>query len=360
MARKKTIKKDNKEVVKNKEFIKVQDEINKELVKEKNDTDKKKKNNGTYLFIKAFLNKIKEDKLYLFSFIITVAFLCIFSFNKLKETEGYYDRKENTETNEKGVTPTVDTNLNKKDEDEKVEEELNIDDYIGIYSREITMSSPIVLNDTCSISTYKLVYQIKKDETITKYLVNDCLGTVLMWNAKLQYVTSGGARYISANEINYLFSATNMREVDGETYKKDESIKTLKEELKIKDIDITFDKDNIILATNEDLILLKGNVIVYQLKDKYTNNGGDLEKRVYKSKEDMTYKFIVFTNNEKKVCYTTEEISNEDFTDGDLYKIYSIKYNSKKESFDDSQELVTRLKSAGCDVYEEDLKLLQE
>ncbi len=369
MARKKKVAKQEKEEqvknasVQNKEFMKIQDEINREIVKVNKEKEKKKKNNGTYLFIRAFMTKIREDKVYFFSFIITIAFLGIFSFNKLKETEGYYDKKENSATSEKGVTPTVDTNLNnntsENEENKEKEEELDISTYVGIYSRDITMSSPVVLSDTCSISSYKLVYQIKKDKSITKYLINDCLGTIKIWDDDLVYVESSGAKYISANGINYLFSATNMREVDGETYKKDDSIESLKVNQKLKNVDISFDNDNILLMTNSDLILLKGNVIVYQLSENYENNGGNLDKLVYKD-SGMTYRFIVFNNKEDKVCYTEEEIAATDFADGDLYKIYSIKYNSEKENFDSAEELVSRVKSAGCDVYEEDLKLLED
>lgn len=320
--------------------------------------DKKKNNNGTYLFIKAFIDKIKEDKLYLFSFIVTVVFLCLFSFNKLKETEGYYDKRNNNESASSTVTPTVDKDLG--NDSSKNDDELDVSNYVGIYSREVTMSSPIVVDETCSITSYKLVYQIKKNKTISKYLINECLGTIKIWDDSLEYVSSGGARYISANSINYLFSANNMKEVDGETYKLDDDISTIKINEKRDDIDIVFDGDNFIISSNKDLILVKGNIISYQLSSNFKNVGGALDKIVYKSSTKNTYKFIIFSNDESKNCYTTEEISSEDFVDSELYKIYTIKYNEENDLFDSAKEVYSRNKSVGCDVYDEDLAFLEE
>lgn len=366
MARKKTSTiVDNKDVSidkKSKEevLLKTQDEINKELLKEKKEKEKKKRSNVTYLFIHAFICKLKEDKLYLFSFVVTLVFLGLFSFHKLQETEGYYDKRKEPSASENNVTPTVDTDLNKNGDSSVSSEELDVSDYVGIYSREVVMSSPVVLSDTCSISSYKIVYQIKKDKTITKYLINDCVGTLKIWSDSLSYVSNGGARYISSHSINYLFSATSMKEVDGETYKIDDEISSIKVNQKIKNVDISFYDTAIVFMTKDDLLLVKGNTISYRLKDQFVNKGGDLEQMVYKSATKNVFKFIVFSNDEEKVCYSSDEIADEKFDEETSYKIYSIKYNSTSGTFDEAKEIASRMKSAGCDVYTEDLELLKE
>lgn len=355
-AQKKVVAKEEQE----QKLTQVQDEINKELLKEKKEKEKKQKSNVTYLFFRAFICKLKEDKIYFFSFLVTLVFLGLFSFHKLQETEGYYDKKKDTVSSENNVTPSVDVDLNKTGANSSSADELDVSDYVGIYSREVVMSSPVVLSDTCSISSYKIIYQIKKDKTITKYLVNDCVGTLKIWSDTLRYVSNGGARYISSHSINYLFSATNMKEVDGETYKIDDEISTIKVNQKMQNVDITFYDSNIVFATNDDLFLVKGNTILYQLKEHYMNKGDQVEKFVYKSATKNVYKFIVFSDDDGKTCYTTSEIEDESFTDGVSYKIYSIKYNSETGAFDTEKEIVSRMKSAGCDVYEEDLEVLKE
>lgn len=307
--------------------------------------------------MKIFIDRLKHDKLYLFSFIVTLIFIGFFSISKLKQTEGYYDKKNDNNVVDNNVTPTVDTDLN-KEEDNSVE--LDVLDYVGIYSREVIMSSPVVLDNTCSVTSYKVVYQIKKDKSITKYLINDCVGTIKIWSDKLRYVSSGGARYISANGINYLFSNTNMKEVDGEAYKIDDDISMLKENKKIKNTEVYFKNNNIIFMTNKDLILVKGNLINYQLSNNYTSNGGNLEKIVYKSDIENQFNFIIFDSNAKKECFTIDEISDASFKDGINYKIYTIKYNENEEVFGNPKEILVRDKSAGCDLYKEDLELLKE
>jgi len=343
------------------EFAKVQKEINDCLLKEKKEKEKKLKNNSTYLFLSFFIKRLKEDKLYLFSFIITLVFLSIFSVTKLKATEGYYDKKNENNIGENNVTPTINTNLNASEtkKDETASEELNVTDYIGIYSKEEILASPIVINETCSLTDYKIIYQIKKDKSITKYFMSDCIGTIKIWDDKLNYVSSGGARYISANKINFLFSSSNMKEVDGETYKIDEDITNIKINSKQKDIDILFNENNIILRTKKDLVLLKGATISFQLTERYKTNNL-LDQIIYKSSTENQFRFIIYNEKETKTCYKKEEIENQNFKDEEIYKIFSIEYDLEQENFSEEKEIISRKKSDGCKLYEEDMKTLKE
>lgn len=341
-----------------KEITDIQNEINKELLKVKKTKEKKKSQNATYLFFTFFVKRLREDKLYLFSFLVTITFFSIFSFKKLQETEGYYDRKQENKLTENNTTPTVNTPTENKKNETTITDELDISDYIGIYSREIVLTSPVVLNNTCTITDYKIIYQIKKDKTMTKYLMNDCLGTIKMWSDSLKYVSSSGARYISANNVNFLFSTTNMKEVDGETYKIDEEISTIRENRRQKDIENYFYDNNIILMSKDDLVLLKGSNISYQLSEKYKINKV-IDQIVYKSSAKNQFNFIIFIDSENKTCYSEEEINKEGFEDTENYKIYTIKYDAESGTFAPEKEIISRNKSASCTNYEEDLEELK-
>lgn len=320
-----------------------------------NEVKKDKKNNVSYLFLSRFLKRLKEDKLYFISFIITLLFIFMFSIGKVRQAEGIYSNVKN-EIEENNVTPSVDATLNEKD----TIEEIDVTNYVGIYSKVVMMNSPVVLNDTCSITNYKLVYQIKKDKSITKYLVSDCVGTIKIWNDTLAYVTNSGARYISANNINYLFSGSALKEVDGETYKIDEDITSIKEKNKFFEGNVYFYNNDIVFRTNNNLFLVRNSDIVYDLSKNYPNNGGDLKQRIYESASDNQFNFIVFNNNEGKNCYTEDEVNDGEFIDGENYKILKIKYNFSTKTFDEAEEIVTRKKSDFCSLYKEDLELLKK
>lgn len=342
----------NKDVNKNsvkleKEDIKEID--NTEAIKEKKD----KKKNPYYLFLTFVIKKMKEDKLYLLSFIITVLFVGVFSLYKVNEADGLYKHKKD-EVVDNNVTPTI-----KPDVNAQVSDVLDVSDYVGIYSREVVLDEPIVVSDTCSLTSYNVLYQIKKDKTIKKFFSNECVGNLLIWEDTLAYVSNGGARYINANDTNFLFSATNMKEIDGSAYKLDDDITNVKVVNKIKNVDIDFIDNKIIIKLIDDLVLLHENVIDYRLSDSYINNGGDTKERVFKI-EDYKYKFILFENNEKKNCYSEVDLADPNFVDGPSYKIYSIEYSSKDGKFKAVKEIVSRDKSVKCDVFNEDLESLKE
>lgn len=310
--------------------------------------------NKTYLLFKAIISRFREDKLYFISFIITVLFICVFSLYKVYDAEGLYTHKKNTDdVTDTNVTPSVNPDID-------ITDELDVSDYVGVYSREIILDSPIKLSETCTITSYNIVYQIKKDKSISKYFMNDCLGNYLMWKDELSYVSTGGARYISANDINYLFSASNMKEVDGDAYKLDQDISSIKESKKYKNVELIFDNNYLILMSYDNLYLVNENKIDFELNNEYKNNGGSLKQRVYSSDEDGTYKFIVFSNSEKLNCYSDDTMNDEEFVDGNLYTIYTIKYDYTEHKFNEALKKITRNKSDGCNNYDEDLSFLTE
>ncbi len=314
----------------------------------------KKSDRPFYLFFGFFIKKLKEDKLYAISFVITVLFITIFPYYKVRDGESFYKvHKDNTITEE--VIPTVDTTLNK----ESVE--LDVSQYVGIYSKEYLLDQSIMLNDTCKLDKYKMIYQIKKDKKITKYLYNECLGTIKVWDDELKYVNDGGARYINAHKISFLFSNKSLKEVDGETYKLDENFNDIKENIKNKNYSISFSESdlNIMLMTNDNLINIISNKVSFNLKDKYTNNGGNLDTLVYKY-DDKFYKFIIFNNGEEKNCYNDLEINGNNFIDGESYNIYGITFDFNSGRYYDVSLLTTRKKSDGCDLFVKDLEDLTE
>lgn len=335
--------------VDNKELTNIQSEINKELIKEEK---KKKEDNLTYLFFVLFFTNLKNNKLYLLSFFVTVFSIVFFSITRVKEADGIYSASSNN-SNTDMVNATVDTGKKNNTNDE-----IDISIYVGnFYTKEFTLNEPIVLSETCSASSYKFVYQIKKDKTISKYLYNECLGTILVWKDNISYVTSGGAKYVSANGINYLLSASNMKEVDGDTYSVDDSITSLKENNNIKGLTIDFYNNSIIFNTGDNLLLVRGSAINYDLNSNYSNNGGSLDTRVYKTKTSNQYNFIVFANGEKDNCYSKFDNEKEDSI---VYTIYSVKYNKNNFSFDEAKELIKRNKSDKCENYESDLAVLKD
>lgn len=316
---------------------------------------KNKNRNTTYLVFKAFLERLKEDKLYFVSLIITIVFFSLFSINKLATTDGYYDKKtENSEVNANSNNDTT----KKEDETTVKSDAVDVTGYVGIYSREVVLTTGVKVNDTCSIDDYKLVYEIKSNKKIAKYLMNDCLGTIKIWEGTLTYVSSGGARYISANNINFLFSASSMKEVDADTYKIDEDITSIKENRLLKNTDISFYNNNFIINTPDDLILIKGSNIGYQLKANYNTSSDSTNKTVFKTNTNGTYKFIGFSDSANTKCLNDNELA--DIEEKELYKVYSIKYNEDKEAFNKAKELFTRKNTDGCRGLEEDIATLNE
>ena len=308
-----------------------------------------KKVSNAYLFGKAFGERLRTDKMFLISFLITLFFLSFIAYRGLRDSKssypGFVSKFINSDSDDKTTN-----------DDNKpavvVDEELDITDKVGLYSREITINESIRLSDSCSFESYKYIYQIKKDKTITKYLFNECLGVITIWSDKLDYITIGDTKYIGTEEYHFLFSGTSMKEADGDTYKMDDSITSIREKNYIKDLNVDFVDNSIIFTNNTNLILLRGNSVLFDLNKEYPSNGGNLDQSVYRLK-DSYYKFIVFSNNEPLNCYEESE------SDELIYKIYSISYDKEKMSFKKPEEIVTRSRNDGCGFWKEDLKLLK-
>lgn len=303
--------------------------------------DVSKKDNFYARLFKAFLGKMKSDKLYMFSFIITVLFLVAFSLYNIYESEGLYKASKKEEIKVDVVDVT---------------DELDISDYVGYYSKEYILNRDVFYNESCSFDSYKIVYRVKSDNKILKYFVNDCVGNVLIFSDNLSYLDDGTAKYVYANGQNYLFSATGMREIDGESYSLDDTIKSLKHDQNYGSSTINFVDDNIIVSSVDNLYLLSRNKVEYVLSDNYILNSIFLDKSVYVAdEEDYTYKFIVFDENIDAACYDEDNLLSDSFVDSRSYTIYSISYNEKNGSFDDVKEVVSRNKSSGCTVFNNDL-----
>lgn len=308
--------------------------------------EKNKKENFYRRLFDVFLKKLKEDKLYMFSFVVTVLFLVLFSFYNIYEAEGIYNVEKKKEEKVKVVDVT---------------DELDISDYVGYYSKSYSLDRDVLYNESCSFDSYKIVYRIKSDNKILKYFVNDCVGNVLISSDDLSYLDSNGVKYVNANGRNYLFSATGMREVDGESYSLDESIKSLKHDQKYGSSSISFVNDDIIVSSIDNLYLLNKNKVTYMLSDDYILNTIFIKQSVYVSNEDdLTYKFIVFDKDIDAACYEEDSISSDSFIDGKSYTIYSISYNKETNSFDKVKEVLSRNKSDGCSVFDNDLDSLKK
>ncbi len=308
--------------------------------------------NPYYLFFTLVIKRLKEDKLYMFSFIVTVSFLVLFSLYNISEADGLYNDSKDKVTDK--VSESSDDTLGVGVQKEEV---LDIKDYIGIYSNEVILDTPLTINDKCIIDSYKVAYQIKKDKTIRKYFINDCVGTVEMWKGSLSYVSNGGARYISANDYYYLFAASSMKEVNGDTFKIDDDLSSLKNKVSLANAEVHFDNKNVLIMTYDSLYAINGSNAVNVLSE-YKSNGGSLNKRVYKSDNKRQYNFIVFNNGEDLSCY--DDTKSSDFVDGELYKIYTIKYNSETGVFNKAKEIISRNKSDGCTYYNDDIEALKE
>ena len=335
-------------------------ETNDNVIKEKvvkiEDADKfikannhEKKTSNAYLFGKAFGERLRTDKMFLVSFFITLVFLCSVAYRMLKNSESDYPGIFNKliKTEEKSTSSEDDSKV-----PVQVDEVLDISDKVGVYSREVALTDKVVLSDSCTIDTYKYVYQIKKDKTISKYLYNNCLGAIKVWDGKLDYVSIGDVKYIGTNDYHFLFSGTSMREVDGDTYKIDDDITSIREKNNIKNLEVSFIDNSVIFSSYTNIILMRGNSVLYNLNSEYKSSGGKVDRMVYHPNSD-TYNFIVFSNNEALNCYDNN--SGDDL----VYKIYSMTYDKEKMEFATPNELASRNKSDGCENWKADLALLK-
>ena len=289
----------------------------------------------------SFINKIKEkmktNKLYLFSFIVTVAFL---GFLIIKDA---YDREQDNNKSKDNIANVV--------TDSNIDENVNIKDYIGYYSKEYNLSKSVNINN-CDIKSYKIDYYIDKNKSIYKYFENGCLGTYLVYKDVIKYNYTDGARYLGSNKENYLFSNSGLKILNGDTFNKDEDITSIKEKKLDKNVKLYFNDKSIIMRSYDNIYLLKSTLLSNITSD-YINNGGELEKRVYSS-DGINFKFIVFSNNERVNCYNDRKETDV------VYNIYSVKYDKENDKFLSINKEKTRYYNDSCNIFNEDLDDLQK
>lgn len=292
---------------------------------------KKFKQTPYYAILCKIIETMHENKIYLLSFVISFVFIVTVSVYNIARGEALYN----------------DVKPNKKDDIIYNVDDINIKSYVGYYKRDVILDEEIKVNDRLSIKDYKLVYEIKEDKTIIKYFYIDKLGYKKIWEDKLVYSSSEDAKYLSSHGINFLFSYSSMKETDGDTYVSDKNMKFTNE---INDFDVSFDKDNILILTNDNLYSLNESS-VKDILGEFKSNGGTLNKRVYKSSKEDVYNIIVFYNEENRNCYS--DFQGED--DSLVYRIYTYNYKTKEK-----QMKVSRNKSDNCKSFDEDIKLLKE
>lgn len=311
------------------------------------------------IIFRSIFNKCKTDKWYLISLIITFASLGFLLAVKVKNAEGALIKKDSTpvvvvdkDTVTNDDTTNKDNNKNTKDD------VIDLSEYIGYYSEDVTMKEPLILNETCTISEYKNVYHITESNKVIKYYYNDCVGTIKLWEGTFAYTNDGGTRYISSNGYYFRFNKNDIKEIKDDevtTYKADNELHNLQENLIIKGVNLYFFGDSLIFLKSDDLIQLKNDEIVYQASKKYPNNGGNLEQRFYKSSNKYQFKFMIFSNGEKVNCYKDAMKQDSD----NVYKVYMVKYDVEAGVLVDEQ-IVERNKSDACENYENDLATLKE
>lgn len=310
------------------------------------------------LFVVKFWNKLKEDKLFLLSFIITITAFTVFVLNKVSSV----NKEALNDNNKNNIYVETEDGIDTNDLSNTTESDISLKGYVGIYSREVSLDNSLNLSDSCKIESYKIIYNITKDNKIEKYFYSSCIGTIKLWEDGVTYTEDGGVRYITSNNTFFKFSNDNIKEIkDDKTlkYDADFSINGINENVELSDdIKIYFYGENIVFLKNDNLLLLSGKEILFNANEKYVNNGGNLDKRFYKSKSKYQFNFIVFNNKENVVCYDALE-ENGIFADGELYNIYSIDYDPEKGKFEEPVLLVSRNKMNSCKYYDEDLKKLK-
>ena len=309
------------------------------------------------VFMMKFWRKLKEDRLFLISFIITIGFLTIFFLIKWNQDE--LKGKDNSLQN---VYVETEDGLSKDDASNSTDSNISLKDYVGIYSRDVNLNDTLEITDSCKIESYKIIYNVTKNDTIEKYFYSSCVGTIKLWEDGVTYKEDGGVRYITSNNTFFKFLGDSLKEIKGDEilkYDVDYSINSLKDKLLLDDsINLYFYGENVVFLKKDNLLLLSGKKVMFNANDNYVNNGGNLDVRFYKAKRKYTFKFIVFSNKENVACYEEKEV-NENFEDGELYTIYKVSYDVEKGEFGNVEKLVTRNKLDSCQYYDEDMNLLK-
>ena len=137
----------------------------------------------------------------------------VFSTSKVKDADGAFTKKDDN---------VVVNNNSTSKEEQKDTSKLDVSDFVGVYVKSYTLDNSIKYNDTCEVSKYDFVYEVKKDNSILRYIVNECFGKVLLSSDKLEYIGTGNSRNIGSKRAIYVFNGNKLSEVDGLTYVKND------------------------------------------------------------------------------------------------------------------------------------------
>ena len=288
------------------------------------------------LIVSAFLQKLRDNKLYLFSFVVTVIAFCLFSLDKVKDGDGLFG-KEDIKQSEKEVNDLL-------------EDKLKLNKQVGIYVKSFKLNKEVKYDTKCSFKSYDLVYEVLSDNKINKYIQNECLGTVLIYSDTLGYVKSENTKNIGTKGFIYVFKDSSMTELDGFTYKKNNNYK-LNDDIKdLSSTKLVFHGDKYILETNNELYLINGESL-----ESHISADSLLDKSMYRIGDTSNYRYIVYNEGETQTCYVKSSIEVEDFEDKNIYTIYVVKFDSENLTFTDPFIENVRNRSDSCDTLNEDL-----
>lgn len=309
-------------------------DINNDVLDIKKDMPKRK--SYKVLILSSFIQRLKEDKLYLLCFIITVFAFSVFSSTRVKEGEGAFTKNEDKVV-ERNETNKVDSsNL------------FDVSGFVGVYVKSYKLDKKIKYGESCEVSGYDFVYEVKSDNSIMRYIVNECFGTVLLNSDMLGYVNSGNVRNIGSKRAIYVFNNNKLIEIDGLTYVKDDKYKFDSNKTNLINTGLTFYGDKFIVLNNNELYLINGKNVEYELVPKTL-----LAKSIYKTNNN-TYKYFVYKDEETEVCYEDIQIVEVGFEDKDIYSIYSLEFDEVNLTFKDSMLEYTRKRSDTCQILNDD------
>lgn len=304
-----------------------------------------KRKNYKVLVLSSFIQKLKEDKFYLICFIITIFAFSVFSTSKVKEADGAFSKKEDNVVEKDNTTIK---------EDVKDTSKLDVSDLVGIYVKSYTLDKSVYYDDTCEVSKYDFVYEISKDNSISRYIVNKCFGKVLLSSDKLEYIGTGNNRNIGSKRAIYVFNDNKLSEVDGLTYVKNDKYNLSGDSINLVNSKFSFYGDKFIVLNNKSMYYINGSKIEYQLVPNTL-----MDKTIFKTSNN-TYRYFEYDAGENVACYEPGQIAEVGFQDKLLYTIYLLEFDEETLSFKDAQIEKIRNRSDSCQTLNDDLVGLSE
>ena len=300
-----------------------------------------KKKNYKILVLDSFIKRLKEDKLYLISFIITILAITIFSSNKVRDANGMFNSNKNN-------------NEVKEEVNEKIDEKLDVTNYVGTYVKSIKLEKSFAYEDNCEITKYDLVYQIKSDNSINKYFNSECTGNVLIDSDTLGYVMALNTKNIGTTSNIYLFNNNKLNEIDGYTYTKNNKYEIDEDINSLSSTNLIFHRDKFIIYGANYLYFINGE----EIETEIVNSNSLLSKSIFRVGTTSDFKYIVYDKEETTTCYVPSLVIEVGFEDKESYSIYSISYDESISSFTEPKREVVRKRSDTCDTLNDDLASL--